>query len=122
MLCGANTRTNFWPCTPSSNTSPALSWKITNLLLHRLRERNNAVGAYLSSSSQNQTKVEETPDTQNVELLDHFFDDIPYTSDNNDTLANYSSTTMLTGDYASSNIESNSPNGEGIGVRDAEFG
>lgn len=42
MLRGANTRTNFWPRCPSSNSKSALPPKITNLLLHRLRARNNA--------------------------------------------------------------------------------
>ncbi|MED6149440.1 hypothetical protein PIB30_062370 [Stylosanthes scabra] len=53
LLRGANTRTNFWPCSQSS-TSPALSSKITNLLLQRLKERNNtcsASSASISSSS-----------------------------------------------------------------------
>ena len=50
LLRGANTRTNFWPCSQSS-TSPALSSKITNLLLQRLKERNNNNTCSSSSSS-----------------------------------------------------------------------
>ncbi|KAL2335479.1 hypothetical protein Fmac_016692 [Flemingia macrophylla] len=50
LLRGANTRTNFWPCSQSSS-SPALSSKITNLLLQRLQERNNNNTCSSSSSS-----------------------------------------------------------------------
>ena len=50
LLRGTNTRTNFWPCSQSS-TSPALSSKITNLLLQRLKERNNNNNNNACSSS-----------------------------------------------------------------------
>ncbi|KAL2951032.1 hypothetical protein AAZX31_19G024300 [Glycine max] len=56
LLRGANTRTNFWPCSQSS-TSPALSSKITNLLLQRLKERNNNNNNACSSSSSSSTSL-----------------------------------------------------------------
>ncbi|XP_028780518.1 ethylene-responsive transcription factor ERN2-like [Neltuma alba] len=48
LLRGANTRTNFWPCSHSSST-PVLSSKITKLLLQRLKARNNSCFDYSSS-------------------------------------------------------------------------
>ncbi|XP_050230045.1 ethylene-responsive transcription factor ERN1-like [Mercurialis annua] len=51
LLRGANTRTNFWPCSPSSSSSPALPSKITNLLLQRLKARNLSASASGSASA-----------------------------------------------------------------------
>ncbi|CAK8533468.1 unnamed protein product [Lathyrus sativus] len=71
LLRGANTRTNFWPCSQSS-TSPALSSKITNLLLQRLKERNtmNNNNSCSSFSSPNYTSLlgssEESQEHQRV--------------------------------------------------------
>ncbi|XP_052187329.1 ethylene-responsive transcription factor ERN1-like [Diospyros lotus] len=72
LLRGANTRTNFWPCSPSPNSTPALPSKITNLLLHRLRARNYAnapTAASLHADQQSQETIEKQ-ETQ----FDHFFD------------------------------------------------
>ncbi|KAK2987880.1 hypothetical protein RJ640_025647 [Escallonia rubra] len=51
LLRGANTRTNFWPCSQSSSSTPALPSKITNLLLHRLKARNSSLAAAAASST-----------------------------------------------------------------------
>nr|GEV48421.1 ethylene-responsive transcription factor RAP2-11 like [Tanacetum cinerariifolium] len=57
LLRGANTRTNFWPSSQSSSTTPALPSKITNLLLHRLKARNNLLAASAAAASSSQLSV-----------------------------------------------------------------
>jgi len=92
LLRGANTRTNFWPCSPTSSTTPALPSKITNLLLQRLKARNNSCDPSKTSQPHNlqQKLVEEYrepatdfSDTQFTDFLDHP-DDYPVC--NNDTI------------------------------------
>lgn len=53
LLRGANTRTNFWPSSSSSSSTatPALPSKITNLLLTRLKARNNSLAAAAAAAS-----------------------------------------------------------------------
>ncbi|XP_059658465.1 ethylene-responsive transcription factor ERN1-like [Cornus florida] len=65
ILRGSNTRTNFWPCLPSPNSTPALPPKIANLLLHRLKHRHNAC-----AKQQVQETIEVLHDTQYEHFLD----------------------------------------------------
>ncbi|XP_076900267.1 ethylene-responsive transcription factor ERN1-like [Bidens hawaiensis] len=85
LLRGSNTRTNFWPCNPS-NKSPALSSKITNLLLQRLRAKNGGNietnGDYTntppmeSSHSFQNNHFQESTNVQDSDF-DQIFDPIP---------------------------------------------
>ncbi|KAF4396363.1 hypothetical protein G4B88_019163 [Cannabis sativa] len=52
LLRGANTRTNFWPCTPP-HAKPALPSRIVNLLLLRLKARNISNNHNLSNNNNN---------------------------------------------------------------------
>lgn len=89
LLRGANTRTNFWPCSSSSSSTPALPSKITNLLLSRLKARNNSLAAASNPSSvsmdheQKQTDdyPDEGSDFPDAQFTD-FLNDIDYTPEN----------------------------------------
>ncbi|XP_054809025.1 ethylene-responsive transcription factor ERN1-like [Prosopis cineraria] len=93
LLRGANTRTNFWPCSYSSST-PVLSSKISNLLLQRLKARNNSCSDFSSSASllvdqqeKQQADVyneEEAADFSIDQLTDFLNDPEDYSAGNND--------------------------------------
>ncbi|KAM7251274.1 hypothetical protein ACFE04_023157 [Oxalis oulophora] len=72
LLRGANTRTNFWPCS-SPNSTPALPSKISNLLLLRLKARNNALimGANLRAQELSQGEDEYQNFDSFLNLPDH---------------------------------------------------
>ncbi|KAK6913297.1 AP2/ERF domain [Dillenia turbinata] len=74
LLRGANTRTNFWPCDSSSNT-PALPSKITNLLLHRLKARNNSFVSPSSMPINQQENQQEEEFREVTEIMDSQFVD-----------------------------------------------
>ncbi|KAG6396081.1 hypothetical protein SASPL_142220 [Salvia splendens] len=97
LLRGANTRTNFWPTNSNSSTTPALSSKITNLLLSRIKARNSALIAtnYITaphSSSPmsptppigNKGDAQQIPDYSESNFTDFLNDpDEDYTVENN---------------------------------------
>ncbi|XP_011012725.1 PREDICTED: ethylene-responsive transcription factor CRF2-like [Populus euphratica] len=72
LLRGANiySNENFWPCSPSSRSKPALPLKIVNLLL-RLKARNNAlIPTTAFPVNQEEQKAREVEENQ----FDHFFE------------------------------------------------
>nr|XP_043631148.1 ethylene-responsive transcription factor ERN1-like [Erigeron canadensis] len=82
LLRGANTRTNFWPSSQSSLTTPALPSKITNLLLHRLKARNNSLAALAAGgSSQNSSTSQLTVNRHDDRKQEEFRDDMVEFSD-----------------------------------------
>lgn len=107
LLRGANTRTNFWPSPNSSSSAPALPTKITNLLLHRLKARNNSLAAASSMCSplmnhvekeqeECQDEMQEFSDTQFTDFLNDTEDYVPlqemFTSASSDTSEHFSTT------------------------------
>ncbi|THG15577.1 ethylene-responsive transcription factor ERN1-like [Camellia sinensis] len=77
LLRGSNTRTNFWPCSPSSNSSPALPSKITNLLLHRLKAQNNASSSASSTFDSCSSHANQILQSQEDKQFDNFFNNMP---------------------------------------------
>lgn len=75
MLRGANTRTNFFPRSPSPFSPSALPSKVTNLLLRRLNERNTSIPS--SDINRTNQETEEVGDTQ----LDNYFNLGEYSAD-----------------------------------------
>ncbi|XP_059670378.1 ethylene-responsive transcription factor ERN1-like [Cornus florida] len=94
LLRGANTRTNFWPCSPSSSSTPALPSKITNLLLHRLKARNSSLASSSISSvpiNQQFNQQEEYKDEE-AEFTDSQFTDFLNDPEDYNTIENNMST------------------------------
>nr|GMD54060.1 Ethylene-responsive transcription factor RAP2-11 like [Ipomoea batatas] len=88
LLRGANTRTNFWPCSSSSSSSPALPSKITNLLLTRLKARNNSLAGNGAPSSApacfqqvNQVQEDEAAEFSESHFTDYLNDPDDCTAD-----------------------------------------
>ncbi|RDX78702.1 Ethylene-responsive transcription factor RAP2-11, partial [Mucuna pruriens] len=112
LLRGANTRTNFWPCSQSSST-PALSSKITNLLLQRLKERNNNNNNTCSSTSL-LINHQQMPQQQQVDAyaegsaqfsIDQFTDFLndpeDYSTSNSDLINNHAQIDYITSSFES---------------------
>nr|QNI23923.1 AP2/ERF transcription factor [Camptotheca acuminata] len=122
LLRGANTRTNFWPCSPTSSSTPALPSKITNLLLHRLKARNNSlVDSSTSSVPTNQ------PQNQGEEYRDEItdFSDTQFTDFLNDRedciIEDNMITSTGTNDYLTTSFESCLTQNESEGKREVDL-
>ncbi|KAF8012895.1 hypothetical protein BT93_I0914 [Corymbia citriodora subsp. variegata] len=89
LLRGANTRTNFWPCSPSASSSPALPSRITNLLIQRLKARKTSLALTsdaLIRQEQKQPREELTPevtDFSDIQFSDYLNDHEDYTAEHN---------------------------------------
>ncbi|KAJ8637769.1 hypothetical protein MRB53_012036 [Persea americana] len=130
LLRGANTRTNFWPCTQSSSSSPALPSKITNLLLHRLKARNNASTAASSSSSttlpinhqqQPQTQHQKAYKDEVMEEQDSQFHEFLNYTNNFATISNISNGTYSNNEYLSASIDPGFIEQEESSVKDLDL-
>jgi EREBP-like factor len=126
LLRGANTRTNFWPCSSSSSSSPALPSKITNLLLQRLKARNNTCTASSNSSlpigqqekQQAELYREAATDFSDTSFTDYLNDSEDYTNYNNIVPSTSASASY---DYMNTNFESFLTEKEDSGGREIDF-
>ncbi|KAG6763953.1 hypothetical protein POTOM_031403 [Populus tomentosa] len=103
LLRGANTRTNFWPCSPSSHSKPALPPKIVNLLLLGIKARHNS----LTQTTTFPVNQQEQEAREQENQFDHFFEmpgDISIV-ENSDT-ASSTADTMTISDHTSGFFES----------------
>ncbi|CAN0896504.1 Ethylene-responsive transcription factor ERN1 [Linum grandiflorum] len=77
LLRGANTRTNFWPCS-SPDSKPVLPPKITNLLLLRLKARNKDLATAEEGGrgclNQRASEIDSSSRSYSPELEDHEMD------------------------------------------------
>lgn len=109
LLRGANTRTNFWPCSPSPSSTPALPSKITNLLLQRLKARNNnsscsaLSAAPLPINHQQKQYQEAAAEFSETQYTDFLNDPEDYITSNNDNIPEISASSI---DYMTSSFES----------------
>lgn len=132
LLRGANTRTNFWPCSSSSSSSPALPSKITNLLLQRLKARNNSINTSSAVSPpsslpvEHQQKYQHVAEEEPMDFSDTQFTDFlndpeeDYTISNNDMIGNNNISTATIDDMTSS-FESCLTQREGCRGREADL-
>ncbi|KAI3733674.1 hypothetical protein L6452_13124 [Arctium lappa] len=124
LLRGANTRTNFWPCNPS-NKSSALSSKITNLLLQRLKARNGANvsnGAYGASMAMTHSFQHHQQFQESTQVQDSDFHQLFDISDaNSDNATNYTSATTYTSGFCSANLIESEGNGSKDGFLGENF-
>ncbi|KZV45640.1 hypothetical protein F511_02300 [Dorcoceras hygrometricum] len=85
LLRGANTRTNFCPVSSNASSTPALPSKITNLLINRLKARNNVLMANSNpmaaspSSSSSSSSSSSTPsyNHQDMQTMGYSDDSLP---------------------------------------------
>ncbi|KAF9623480.1 hypothetical protein IFM89_003096 [Coptis chinensis] len=132
MLRGSNTRTNFWPCSPSATTSPALPSKISNLLLLRLKARNQQQQQQQQQQQkQKQHHKEEEEEKEEEDLMEEvedtqfsqFFSE-PNDSNtiyNNTTSTSTTSTITTTSDYMTESLESSFTKKDDSGVKELDL-
>ncbi|CAN6574738.1 unnamed protein product [Malus baccata var. baccata] len=116
LLRGANTRTNFWPCSQSPSTTPALPSKITNLLLQRLKARNNAISCspppsaplpinhHYDQNLHEQATETDFSETQYTDFLNDPEDYYITSNNNQEIITDYISASSI--DYMTSSFES----------------